>query len=261
MPKRKEMNMEDLVNNFSNSLEDEFKKLRSIHYNPNVKGGGYEKILKEFLETYLGNVFTFDSRVALIDTNHDIFQLLKPSQNEFDIVVQYRTTFPSKVYTYKNIHYISYDSCAFVIEVAQTLTKKQLQDDLNKLRILTVLNKKLGWLDKGKRFDFTVGGPYNVDYPLRVLFYYEASISRKEFTSALEKEIDSWDVLVLLKEKLLLLNSQLPAVIKKPPALWVTVKENALLWLFQLLADSLPYPLIVDAFGPFRKVLFKNKEK
>jgi hypothetical protein len=255
------MDIEDLMKKFEESVRAEFDNLRTTFYNPNVKGGQYEKILLKFLQTYLGDVFKFDSRVALIDTNHDIFQLLEPSQNEFDVVAQFKTTFPSKVYVHNDIQYVSYDSCAFIVEVAQTLTKRQLQDDLNKLGKLTTLNKKLGWLEKGKRFGTTIGGPANVEYPLRVLFYYEATISVKELMSALEKEIKSWDILIVFKDERMLINANLPIIIKKPPIPWFSGKGNVLLWLFHVLGLSIPYPIFVDAFGPFRKALFRKQEK
>jgi len=255
------MNIDDLIGKFEESLREKFDNIRTTLYNPNVKGGQYERILREFFETYLGDVFNFNSRAALIDTNHDIFELLKPSENEFDVVAQFKTTFPSKVYAYGDIQYVSYDSCAFIVEVAQTLTKKQLQEDLNKLGKLNTLNKKLGWLQKGKRFQAPIlGGQANVEYPLRILFYYEASISGEELASAISKETECWDILIILQKERLLINTSLPILFKKPPRPWFSAKGNVLLLLFHVLGGSIPYPIFVDAFGPFRKALFKQKE-
>jgi hypothetical protein len=78
-------------------LRKEFESLRLTYYNPVLKGHGYEDVLREFLQTYLGDVFKFYSRVALIDTNHEILQLLKLAQNAVSTVYFARVFCPIDV--------------------------------------------------------------------------------------------------------------------------------------------------------------------
>lgn len=256
------MNIDELVKAFNDSLRVKFDELSRVPYNPNVKGEGYEKILKTFLETYLGGVFTFDKRVALIDDAHKLIELLKPGENEFDVVATYKTSFPSKVFEFEGLTYVSYDSCAFIVEVAQTMTKGQLEDDLAKLRKLNALGIRGGMASY-------VGGPNTIMYPPRILFYAKQSMKNEVFTDMLNCCADGWELVLVLGEDLLIVNAKLPIVRPRSlpmvkdslPKSNVTIKENALLWMFEVLSDLLPYPLIVDAFGPFRSAIFSAIEK
>ena len=254
------MSIEKLVEAFDKSLRDEFNRISEVPCAPSVKGTSYENILKGFLEGYLGGVFTFNTRVALVDDDHKVFGLFKPGRNEFDVVATYKTSFPNAIFQCDAVKYVSYDSCAFIIEVAQTLIKQQIEDDLDKLSKLSKLGPRGGNAA-------CVASPNNISYVPRLLFYNKPEINSSEMMRLLVENIGSWELVLVYDKDLLFVNHTLPIARARSlpisttgiPDKPIVVERNSLLWMFHALMELLPYPLIVDAFGPFRKALFASR--
>jgi hypothetical protein len=253
------MNIEELVEAFNKSLRKEFEVTSDVPSASNVKGMSYENTLKEFLEKYLGGVFAFNTRVALVDDDHKVFRLFSSKENEFDVVATYKTSFPNTIFQHSEVKYVSYDSCAFIIEVAQTLTKPQIEDDLDKLSKLSELGLRGG-------NSACVKGPNNIFYVPRLLFYDKHEIDQNVMMNLLEENVGSWELVLVFEKDLLFVNHRLPIARARSlpigtteiPDKPIVIKRNSLLWMFHALMELLPYPIVVDAFGPFRKALFAS---
>jgi len=196
----------DLLNSIEDQLSRRFEEIRDDKYNPNTKGYDYEEIAKIFLENYLGGAFDFSQRFGVLDIELKANSIFDPRENEFDILALYKNAVPKLVYG----RFIPYDSVAFIVEVKQTLKLDNLEKDLLKF-------SKLNELIVGTRFllprPYETYSPLKIDRPVRILLYYEASIDKdKGFNLLNEKYSDSWDILLIVKEGEVYLNTTLPLV-------------------------------------------------
>lgn len=132
----------EILKKIQAGFREEFDKIREMRYNPNTKGYDYEKILKEFYEQYLGNLFNFYTRVPLYDKELKCKNILRNEENEFDVVATYKNALPKIVLQRGKTPFIPYDSTAFITEVKQTLTKSNLNKDLKKLGKLSMLKPR-----------------------------------------------------------------------------------------------------------------------
>lgn len=204
-----------LLGAIEKQLSNRFDEIRSEKYNPNTKGFDYEIVLKDFFNSYLNGGFDFLIRVGVLDVDLKVKSVLKAKQNEFDVVAIYKNAIPKLVYQ----RLVPYDSVAFIAEAKQTLTLTTLKADLqkfSKLEELKVDSYRLHLLPRihavGMEHPF-------LERPLRMLFYYEAKAKGEKVHQLLCGELGRfWDICVIFKKNVVLLNSTLPLVktIKKP---------------------------------------------
>jgi len=222
-----------------------FEYLRSLYFNPNTKGSGYENVLKRLLNEYLGGVVTLHTRCFLIDRDQHLLRLLQHGKNEFDVVATFNSACPRIVLREGVIRYVPFDAIAFMIQVKQTLTKPNLEKDLEKF-------EKVSQADTSKRFDVKITGDYSVDYPIRVLAYYEKQIDAKEFRELIEKKPKNWDLIILVKDDQLYYNTELPFAQKVMGGKMVKpFHPHALCWLLLILSLSFTIPPVVNTAQTF----------
>jgi len=226
--------------------------------NPNTKGYDYEDIVEEFFKKYLGNFFDFYRRVPIYDANLEFRKLFKDEENEFDLVAAYKNALPKIVMSIHKRAVISYDAVAFVTEVKQTLTKPHLENDMDKLRRLSLL--KLGQ----NVFIPPIRTPFSLARPLRILFYFEREIDEKLLWGSLVKSEHWCDFLVIADENKVFLNRHLPitkqivADLKRQPESSVLQPTHALMKLMYYLTMTVQYPMLVNAWGIFEKLFSKE---
>lgn len=198
---------EKLLIAIETQLKNRFCEIYEQKYNPNMKGHDYEKILAKFFEDYLGGAFDFLVRVGVLDMELKVNSVLTPKENEFDVIAIYKNAIP-KLVQHK---FVPYDSVAFITEAKQTLTTTNLKKDLlkfKKLSKLKVANNRPNIFSSSNYF-----ADYKVKRPIRFLFYYEKKADTKKIIEILEGENGKfWDVCVIFKENIALLNSTLPYV-------------------------------------------------
>jgi len=241
----KEVEALKLLESVEGELGDKFSRLRELHYNPNTKGYSYEKILRDFLEPYLGGIYDFHLRVPIIDFELKTYEIFSSGENEFDVVSTYKTSIPRIVFKAEETAFVPYDAVAFLIEVKQTLNKAALKKDLGKL-------DKLNGLHLGNRFGVTIGGRFNIQRPLRALFYYESEISDKTLLEVLNRNRGAWDLTMVFGDNTILANPSLPIIGKGKIAI---SKRYPLLQSMLVITASLPYPPVVNAWSLFENLL------
>lgn len=204
-----------LLGAIEKQLNNRFDEIRSEKYNPNTKGFDYEIVLKDFLNSYLNGGFDFFVRVGILNVDLKVKSVLKLNQNEFDVVAVYKNAIPKLVYQ----RLVPYDSVAFVAEAKQTLTLTALKKDLEKFRKLAELKTDRHRFHLFPQIHDREGKYPYLERPLRMLFYYEAKANGEKVHQLLCGELGKfWDICVILKKKVVLLNSTLYLVetIKKP---------------------------------------------
>ncbi len=245
----------ELGKQIEHSILKEFERIRPLYYSSVTKGYAYEIVVKRFLREYFDSVLSFDDRVALLDADLKVLSVFTEKENEFDVVACYKNAVPCNVLTIEKMKFIPYDGCALVVEVAQTLTKKQVEDDIAKFSKLSKLVPNRNNPDAKRRFGTHLERPFSVLYPLRVLFYYDAKISDEVLSKILSNNVEFWDILVVIKSGFLVINANLPIVIKKkePHPNFLLIKENAIMCMLHVIGESLVHPIAVNA----RKVIAK----
>ena len=246
----KKENVTKILDGIEKGLKNKFEFIREQTFNPNTKGGEFEKILKRFFESYLSGLLDFHVRVSLIDTELDAFTVFSSGENEFDVVATFKTTVPKIVLELESTAFLPYDSVAFVTEVKQELSKTALENDLKKLEKLTKLKTS------EKRFGVLITGNYTIKRPLRILFYYESRIAQETMYELLVNYMNAWDFVIILKDNMLLGNSCIPSIGKrfdteKP----MSFDRYVLLFLMLLTSQSLPCPPIVSTWSLFAKMM------
>jgi|YelNatPaOPRAMG01_1025707.scaffolds.fasta_scaffold52470_2 hypothetical protein len=231
-------------------LKGRFNELRNKHFNPNTKGYEYEKILKEFLESYLSGLYDFHVRTPLIDAELEALSIFTSAENEFDVVSTYKTAIPRIVLKINDTSFIPYDAVAFIVEVKQTLTKAALENDLKKLDKLSKLKTS------ESRFGAFVYGDYVIQRPLRILFYYESEIADITTLNLLSNYGCAWDLMAVLMDNIMFGNPSLPIIgkhFKTDKILRFT--DYPLLQLMIAMTTSLPCPIVANAWPLFINLL------
>lgn len=241
----------DILEIANREILTNFEEIRKIKYNPNVKGGAYEIILKEFLERYLGSIYEFHTRVAILDYEGKALSVFNSGENEFDVAALFKNAVPRVVIELKNsgIRYVPLDAVAFLVEVAQTLNSQILEGDLKKF-------DKLSNLPLGNRFTMFIGRETTIQKPLKILIYYEDEIDKDSLVNNLISYGSAWDIMTLVKRDWVIINSNLPIVKRKEEPL-IILNKNSLLKTMLVMVISLPYPSIVDASKLFVEHLFR----
>jgi hypothetical protein len=193
----------------------------------------------------------FHVRAALIDRDLKILELLKPSENEFDVVATFKNACPRLVLKTEGATYVPLDAVAHVVEVKQTLEMPGLKSDLDKLN---VLDKVAAQFSFGSFFH----GDWTVMRPLKILFYYEAAIDTGSMIALLSQR-SGWDMLAVFRDDLLLGNRSLPAFqrMKGNPSAEniAAIHPNALIQMLLVAAASMPSPPTVSTLQVFLGLL------
>jgi hypothetical protein len=240
-----------LLDAIEKQLKSRFEELRDQKYNTNTKGYDYEEILKAFLEDYIGGAFDILIRIGVLDIELKALSTLKPYENEFDIVGLYKNAVPRLVHH----RWVPYDSVAFIIEVKQTLQTPFLRKDLEKLSKLTDLKlnenrirTSLGYIHK-----------FGLKRPVRVLFYYEKKANSSTVFEELNgKYSDAWDLCIILKDNLVLINNSLNLLLPKWKEWHFRQSPNHALikgMVFCCLAMPMNY---VNSWGIFLNLIFSS---
>jgi hypothetical protein len=154
------------------------------------------------------------------------------------------------------MNWVPYDGVAFTCEVKSSLSKSNLEKDLKKLNILEELRG-----NPTKRFPQNLTGTdMVVPHQLHCLVYDENEISRQSRNELFYEYPSAWDLLLIVDEDKLLLNSTLPYARhlfgrdrQEGEFQWCHI-ENGLLWLIVALSVSIPQPPVVQTVNPLVKM-------
>jgi hypothetical protein len=230
----------------------QFETNREALYNQNTKGGNYEKIVGKTLETYLGTQFDFYYRAQLIDMRMEYLNVFSVGQNEFDVVAAFKTASPRLVLKIEDTPWVPLDSIAFCVEVKQDATTSSVESDLGKLGLLDKLPRS------PNRVGVSLGGNFNIQRPLKILFYYERKIDWNKLDSLLAQQIEHWDMVIFLKEDFSFLNPSLPVakIVRDSGASKLKeFQQHSLLFLLFVVTASLPVPMSVSTLDTFLNIL------
>lgn len=231
------MSTSDILDAMGSVVKGRFLEIRDQLYNPNVKGAGYERIVRSFLSSYLEGRYSFYERCSLLDTKLQIGTAFSYGENEWDVVAVHRNVVPQIVLERMGAPIVPYDAVSFVVAVKQTLTLPNLEKDLERFtRLDQVEYSKLG---------ATVGGDLSVDQPLRILFYYEGAPNQEQLMTLAVRQ-SSWDLAVSFQGETFLANGNLPLtkrISANPDKPIFQTRKRVLPWLLLYITASLPYPL------------------
>ena len=252
-------NVEELINGFENALRSEWRQYREQSFNTNTKGGAYETALKELLQQYLGNILDIRTRSAIVDAKLDCFSLLTEGENEIDIVATYKTATPNIVFEAGDMSWVPYDGVSFLCEVKSSLSKSSLESDLEKIEKLVDLRDS-----PEDRFHTYTSTPYSVNHQLMCLVYDEENIADSSKSDLLEEYSDVWDLMLVVEEDEMYVNSTLPFMDFLFPTdvgdpHWIYV-ENGLAWFILALSTSIPYPDTVYAADPILNLISQQED-
>ncbi|HET7323419.1 MAG TPA: DUF6602 domain-containing protein [Halococcus sp.] len=247
--------MLDLVGDFSEEFHDEWSRIRKRHHNPSQKGDAFENTLKEYLEIYFSSVFEFRTGPALIDSQLRCFSELDGGANEFDVVASFNTAVPNVVFEEAGMEWVLYAGVSFLCEVKSSLNKSALEHDLKKLQTLADLRS-----DPSDRFGVSARGKASVNHQLHCLVYDETEINKRTRDELLDEYPDAWDLLLIVDEDTLLINSTLPLSHHlfgndndNQTFTWCHI-ENGLLWFVLSLTISIPRPVSVSTAEPIMEM-------
>ena len=242
-----------IVDGITSTLKCDFERIKPVHFNDNTKGYEYEAILAEYLGIYMNNVVDFHVRAAILDKSLVIYEHFTRKENEFDIVATFKTASPNIILKIRDIKYIPLEGIAFIIEVKQDLTKPNLEKDLKKYNKLNNIELE--------RTEFPLsplrgmpGDQYIVRRPIRILFYYENKIKTETLNKLLVKYSDSWDIVLVFNDDLLLGNTNIPiikAFTQKKDTRTLRVTTQCMLTFFVLVQKSLEFKHLHDTSSLF----------
>lgn len=161
---KKKREAKALMEAINRKMKDEFERYEKIHYNPNKKGADYEKVVSSMLKDYIGSMFNFHERAQLIDVEMKYLDIFEKGSNETDVVATFKNASPNLILKIQDTAFVPYDAVAFIIEVKARMDKTSLAADLDKLEKIAKLPLAEG------RFGISIGGQYNIERPLRILF-------------------------------------------------------------------------------------------
>jgi hypothetical protein len=211
--------------------------------------------------------------VQVIDSEMKYIKSLPKGGNELDIVGLFKSRYPDVIMKLKDTPIILYDSCAFVMEIKSYLTKKNLEDDLNKLKKISKLTFSAPHVEVEKS---TYSGLF-IDRPLRILLYFDLSMDYKDFQDVMEKNKEICDIVFIVNNKDnksdIFFSKNLPAgnwlfksstKIKFPDGKipnkylesnFMKFENVAFVILLTLIAASIPHPVTIDLTKQFLTII------
>lgn len=198
-----------LLNEVSKQLQSEWQEYRRIY--ANSKGATYEESFSDLLGSYFGGVYEINTRVAPIDPKlrcFDIFDF-QSGNDELDIVALFQNSKPRIIFETGEgagkLKWVPYEGVAFICEVKSSLQKQKLSDDLKKLEQVSKLDDTIN-----QRFGAYGKGEFTSKDPTKCLVYNEESIADDTLERLLSENMEAWDMLLIVEDDLLILNTQLP---------------------------------------------------
>ena len=267
---------EAIIEGFSRKLQSQWEQHRRQSFNTNTKGKAYEQALSEFLQEYFGGVYDIKTRVAVVDEPFRCFDTLSSGENEIDVVATFKQAVPRIILESGDMIWVPWDAVSFVCEVKSALTKKALEEDLEKLAKLNELgpkNRTQRFPQYAGRTEIFTGDRTNkkmtrdvsVDHQLKCLVYDEYNTSAESLFEVSNEFTDIWDLILLVEKDLLLISPKLPFVeawydrttfrledgtemdVDRTNLPDILALPNGLVWFVLLLAISIPRPPPFDA--------------
>lgn len=203
----KEEEIVTLFEGIQEQLNQDWIRFRDQHHNPSNKGASYEEALGDFLHKYYKGVYEIQTETVVIDKNLDVFESFDTSrgEHEIDLVGLFESARPRIVFDIGEMTYVPLTGVAFLCEVKSKIDSGRLEKDLSKLRKVSDLAKK-----EDRSFPFSQTGNYTTENQIKCLVYDENSISEETLVDKLIENRESWDLLLLVQDNVLFVNSTLP---------------------------------------------------
>ncbi len=248
----------NLLDGLRNRLKSQWEESRKQSFNSNVKGASYEKTLANFLQEYIGGTYDIYTRIAVIDRKLKCFDLFTPGQNEIDVVASFPQAKPQIVFELEEMTWVPYYGVAFICEVKSELSTTALKEDLKK-------TGKLSKMERTSEFGVSLKTDSSVEYQLKCLVYDKApSIDIETVYKILEKNMENWDLVLIVEKDVLLVHPDLPFGERlKNPLFYVKVTDrgivhasNGLIWFLLFLSVSIDYPPSIVTVNSITNMLF-----
>lgn len=247
---KRKQEVKAILDAVDDELRFNFTRIYRQSINANTKGGAYEMAVKDFLSSYMNGVFELNTRGKLIDKDLNFVDVFEPSENEFDVVASFKSSLPRIMANIQGTNLVPYDGVAVILEAKQTLTKKCLEEDLQKL-------EKLDKLSYCGPFS-TTRSPLCPARPIRVLFYYEKIIKEVWLHDLLLAHEKAWDIIIFYKDDRIFINPALPMISYhqkwEPGHYWAHI-HHSVLWMVIAIATSIPLDVGADTCGTFLSLL------
>lgn len=203
----KETEIVSLFEGIREQLSHDWNKFREQHHNPSNKGASYEEALGDFLTKYYRGVYEIQTQSVIIDENLNVFDLFDTSrgEHEIDLVGLFESARPRIVFDVGEMTYVPLIGAAFLCEVKSKIDSGRLEKDLKKLRKVSELAKK-----EQRSFAISQTGSYTTNSQIKCLVYDERSISDERLVDELIEYQDAWDLLLIVQDDVLFVNSSLP---------------------------------------------------
>jgi hypothetical protein len=148
-------------------------------------------------------------KMQIVDSEMQYTKILQGVANEIDVVGTFNTTAPKIVLKTEGLVIIPYDAIALLSEVKSELTKRKLEEDLNKLRNIMQLK-----ISSNRFLPQGVLGfkEMKSDIPFRLLVYFKKSIDDAVMEGLLTQYLEVWDVVFLVQKEEVIINRTLPFV-------------------------------------------------
>lgn len=196
-----------LVEGIQQQLKQDWNQFRNQHHNPSNKGASYEEALSDFLDKYYSGVYETVTQTVIIDENLDVFESFDTArgEHEIDLVGLFRSARPRIVFEVGQMTYVPLIGAAFLCEVKSKIDSGRLEKDLKKLQKVSQLAKA-----ENRSFGVAQTGEYTINEQIKCLVYDENSISEEKMVDKLINYQNSWDLLLLVQDDILFVNSTLP---------------------------------------------------
>ncbi len=174
-----------------------------------------------------------------------------PSRNEWDVVATYNNAIPSIILPGHSLNDIPYDAVAFIAEVAQSLTRRQLTDDLthySQLNRMPICSRRFGMYQSGK---------YTILRPVKLLVYEDRTLSQNTISNILTQHTMNFDLLVVIKKDELYLSPNLPfanTITGTGPI--KILQDNAILLAIISLLASIPISTVTNILSTFTNLYY-----
>lgn len=203
----KEEEIVSLFEGIQKQLNHDWEQFRDQHHNPSNKGASYEQALGNFLTKYYRGVYEIQTQSVIIDQNLDVFDVFDTSrgEHEIDLVGLFESARPRIVFDVGDMTYVPLIGAAFLCEVKSKIDSVRLEKDLIKLRKVSKLAK-----NEQRNFAISQAGRYTTDDQIKCLVYDGRSISDEKLVDQLIEYQDAWDLLLIVQDDVLFVNSSLP---------------------------------------------------
>jgi hypothetical protein len=239
-------------------IKNNIEGFKYLNYNPNTKGADYEKVICDLLNTYLSSRFEFYTRAQIVDIDMRYTRIFQGGAREIDVVGTFNTTTPKIFLRAGHSVIMPYDAIALLAEVKSVLTKKRLEEDLEKLEKIMQLRifekrfltqKIFGTTQEV--FGFEEMRP---DKPFRLLVYFKTPKDSTIMEELLSQYSGVWDAVFLVDKENVILNKDLPfakALLvglpdRSPNSKFMIWKDFPLSMLLLAITRTIPIPLAVD---------------